>query len=172
MIRIIKSEEHPDYNITPPPGSSLTVSDDEIIQKALVILDSRLKTSEFTTTCPDDTKKYLRLKLQEQEREVFVCLYFDNRHQLIEYEELFYGTIDGASVYPREVVKRALQVNAAALIIAHNHPSGIAEPSQADINITHRIKHALQTVDIRLLDHLIVGGSSVTSLAETGELEP
>jgi len=98
----------------------------------------------------------LSLKLSGQEREVFAVLFLTTKHRLIGYEELFYGTIDGASVYPREVVKRALTLNAAAVIIAHNHPSGDATPSQADKKITIRLKDALALVDIRLLDHFVV----------------
>jgi len=165
---VIKSEESPPYKVEPLPITLSEVAQNQLIDKAIKILDSRLHTTDLTITSPQDTIKYLRLKLQEEEREVFVCLFLNNRHQLIEYEELFKGTIDGASVYPREVVKRALQLNAAALIIAHNHPSGVAEPSQADEQITIRLQKALATVDIRLLDHLIVGGVDTTSLAERG----
>jgi hypothetical protein len=98
------------------------------------------------------------------------CLYLDKRHRLIQFEELFRGTIDGASVHPREIVKLALQRNSAAVIVAHNHPSGIAEPSQADELITQRVKEALALVDIRLLDHIIVGDGASVSLAERGLL--
>jgi DNA repair protein RadC len=104
------------------------------------------------------------------EHEVFCCLYLDKRHRLIHFEELFRGTIDGASVHPREIVKLALQRNAAAIIIAHNHPSGVAEPSQADEMITQRVKDALGLVDIRLLDHIVVGDGVSVSLAERGLL--
>ena len=116
------------------------------------------------------TRQFLQAQLRHEQREVFAVLYLDNQHQLLVYEPLFFGTIDGAAVYPREVVKRALELNASALIIAHNHPSGIAEPSQADIAITRRLREALSLVDIRLLDHCIVAGQQVTSLAERGEL--
>jgi DNA repair protein RadC len=102
--------------------------------------------------------------------ELFCCLYLDNRHRVLQFNEMFRGTIDGTSVYPREVVKEALQVNAAAVILAHNHPSGVAEPSQADERITQRLKAALELVDIRLLDHLIVGDGTTTSLASRGML--
>ena len=115
---------------------------------------------------PDATRQFLKSQLRDKHYEVFAALFLDNRHQVIKFEELFRGTIDGASVYPREVVKKALDYNAAALIIAHNHPSGIAEPSQADEDITHRLKEALSLVDIRLLDHLIVGDAEIISLAE------
>lgn len=119
---------------------------------------------------PKATRDYLSARLRDLEHEVFCCLYLDKRHRLIHFEELFRGTIDGASVHPREVVKQALQRNAAAVIVAHNHPSGIAEPSQADEIITQRVKEALALVDIRLLDHIIVGDGVSVSLAERGLL--
>jgi DNA repair protein RadC len=117
---------------------------------------------------PQATRDYLSAQLRDLEHEVFCCLYLDKRHRLIHFEELFRGTIDGASVHPREVVKMALQRNAAAVIVAHNHPSGVAEPSQADEIITQRVKEALALVDIRLLDHIIVGEGVSVSLAERG----
>ena len=119
---------------------------------------------------PADTEAFLMARLRDLPHEVFCCLYLDNRHRVLEFEELFRGTIDGTSVYPREVVKRALTVNAAAVILAHNHPSGVAEPSQADERITKRIMSALALVDIRLLDHIIVGDGASASLASRGML--
>ena len=119
---------------------------------------------------PADTEAYLRARLRDREHEVFCCLFLDNRHRVLRFAELFRGTIDGTSVYPREVVKEALAENAAAVILAHNHPSGVAEPSQADERITRRLKSALELVDIRLLDHLIVGDGVATSLASRGLL--
>jgi len=116
------------------------------------------------------TKAYLQQQLRAYQHEVFACLFLDNKHRMIAFEELFRGTIDGASVYPREVVKQALVHNAAAVIFSHNHPSGIAEPSQADIAITKRLKSALELVDIRVLDHIIVGDGQTVSLAEIGQL--
>ncbi len=121
-------------------------------------------------TNPRQTGEYLQSRLSTYPQEVFACLFLDTRHRVIEYEELFRGTIDGASVHPREVVKRALAHNAAALILAHNHPSGIAEPSQADRSITQQLKKALAIVDIRLLDHMIVGHGEVFSMAEQGDI--
>jgi DNA repair protein RadC len=119
---------------------------------------------------PRATRDYLSARLRDLEHEVFCCLFLDKRHRLIQFEEMFRGTIDGASVHPREIVKAALQRNCAAVIIAHNHPSGIAEPSQADELITQRVKEALSLVDIRLLDHIIVGDGISVSLAERGVL--
>lgn len=117
---------------------------------------------------PRAARDYLVARLRDREFEVFCCLYLDSRHRLTACEELFRGTVDGASVHPREVVKEALARNATAVILAHNHPSGIAEPSQADEVITTRLRDALALVEIRLLDHLIVGDGHCTSLAEKG----
>ncbi len=119
---------------------------------------------------PAATRVFLVAKLRDLPFEVFCALFLDNRHRLIACDELFRGTIDGASVHPREVVRQALARNAAAVIFAHNHPSGVAEPSQADELITLRLKDALGLVDIRVLDHLIVGDSRCVSLAERGVL--
>ncbi|MEK6750027.1 MAG: DNA repair protein RadC [Pseudomonadota bacterium] len=119
---------------------------------------------------PDDTRRYLTARLRDYPYEVFACLYLDQRHRVIGFEELFRGTLDGAPVYPREVVKRALAHNAGAMIFAHNHPSGVAEPSRADEAVTQRLKNALSLVDIRVLDHIIVGDGSCVSFAERGLL--
>ena len=119
---------------------------------------------------PDDTRAFLQAKMRHLGHELFCCLYLDNRHRVLRFDEMFRGTIDGTSVYPREVVKEALVVNAAAVILAHNHPSGVAEPSQADERITQRLKSALELVDIRLLDHLIIGDGRTTSMASRGLL--
>jgi DNA repair protein RadC len=119
-------------------------------------------------TSPTITRTYLTSRLRGYAHEVFACLFLDNQHRVIEYEELFRGTIDGASVYPREVVKRALGLNTAAVIFAHNHPSGIAEPSEADKHITQRLKQALNLIDVRVLDHFIIGEGTAFSFAEHG----
>jgi len=119
---------------------------------------------------PDDTRNFLISELSGRAYEVFACLFLDNKHRVIKFEELFYGTIDGASVYPREVVRRALQHNAAATILAHNHPSGIADPSNADISITQKLKEALNLIDVRVLDHFVIGDGYSISLAERGLL--
>jgi len=119
---------------------------------------------------PQTTRDYLHMKLRDLPHEVFCCLFLDNRHRVIAFEELFRGTLDGANVHPREVVKRALAHNAAAIIFAHNHPSGVAEPSSADELITRRLKDALSLIDVRVLDHLIVGDSRCESFAERGLL--
>ncbi len=121
-------------------------------------------------TSPEATRAYLSAQLRGYSYEVFACLFLDNKHRIIKLEELFRGTIDGASVYPREVAKRALHHNAAAVIFAHNHPSGIAEPSQADRLITDKLKQALNLFDIRVLDHFIIGDGVPFSFAEHGLL--
>ena len=121
-------------------------------------------------TSSELTRQYLRARLRHYEHEVFACLYLDNQHRVVKLEELFTGTIDGAAVYPREVVKRCLRNNAAAVIFAHNHPSGVAEPSQADIAITTRLTSALNTIDVRVLDHVVVGRNEAVSFAERGLL--
>ena len=119
---------------------------------------------------PEQTRLFLKARLRPYQHEVFACLFLDNRHRVICFEELFGGTIDGASVYPREVVKRALHHNAAAVIFAHNHPSGVAEPSPADRAITQRLREALGLMDVRVLDHLVIGDNEVVSFAERGLL--
>jgi len=117
---------------------------------------------------PEHVRHYLSLQLTGLGHEVFACLFLDNRHRVIEYRELFTGTIDSAAVYPREVVKRCLTSNAAAVIFAHNHPSGVAEPSDTDVRLTRKLVDALALIDVRVLDHLIVGQGVQTSLAERG----
>ncbi len=121
-------------------------------------------------SCPADTFAYLRARLASYPYEVFACLFLDNRHRVMAYEELFRGTIDGASVHPREVVRRALGHNAAAVILAHNHPSGVAEPSQSDEHITRRLREALALIDVRVVDHVVVGDGACVSFAERGLL--
>ncbi|MEX0386919.1 RadC family protein [Spiribacter onubensis] len=121
-------------------------------------------------TGPEDTRRYLVARLRHLPHEIFACLFLDNRHQVIGFEEMFRGTIDAASVYPREVVRRALELNAAAVILAHNHPSGVTEPSHADERMTARLADALATVDIRVLDHFVVGEGRPVSFAERGLL--
>lgn len=117
---------------------------------------------------PEAVREYLTAKLRHEEHEVFGCLFLDTKHRVLAFEALFHGTIDGAMVYPRQVVKRALSHNAAALILCHNHPSGVAEPSQADRQLTKQLKEALALVDVRVLDHIIIGEGAPLSMAECG----
>ena len=126
--------------------------------------------SSSALSAPDFTRRFLLAQLRDRPYEVFCCLFLDNRHRLLSFEELFRGTIDGASVHPREVVRQALLHNAASVIIAHNHPSGVADPSQADEGVTRRVRQALALVDVRLLDHLIVGDGRCYSFSEHGLL--
>lgn len=126
--------------------------------------------SKSVLSNPSDTKQFLKSQLAHQQREVFACLYLDNKHQIIAFEELFFGTIDSASVHPREVVKSTLKHNAAAVIFAHNHPSGNATPSQSDIDITQQLIKALQLIEVRVLDHLVIGSGDAASLAELGHI--
>ncbi len=121
-------------------------------------------------TSPQETRQFLASQLRGYTYEVFCCLFLDNRHRVLRFEELFRGTIDGAAVYPREVVKQALAHNAAAVIFAHNHPSGLTEPSTADRQITEKLKQALALFDIRVLDHFIIGDGRPYSFAEQGLL--
>ena len=146
-------------------------NDDAIIESALKILESRISYTSASPplTSPQASKDYVKLQLATFEHEVFACLFMDNKHRVITFEKLFRGTIDGASVYPREVVKACLSHNAAAVIFAHNHPSGVSEPSKADERITKRLNDALALIDVRVLDHLIVG-EEVISFAERGLL--
>ncbi|NMY88116.1 RadC family protein [Pseudomonas oryzihabitans] len=119
---------------------------------------------------PQQVRDYLKARLRHEPHEIFGCLFLDTRHRVLAFEALFHGTIDGASVYARQVVKRALAHNAAAVILTHNHPSGVAEPSQADRLLTTRLKDALALIDVRVLDHFIVGDGEPLSMAEYGWL--
>lgn len=138
-----------------------------VLEMARRHLGESLKRGEVMSR-PDEVSRFLQSQLRDHPFEVFACLYLDNRHRVIAFRELFRGTIDQASVHPREVVRAALDCNAAAVILAHNHPSGVAEPSRADEELTRRLKQALALVDIRVLDHLIVGDGPCVSLAERG----
>lgn len=140
-----------------------------VIRLALDILAKRHARGQALTN-PNDTMKYLHIKLAEYKNEVFCALFLDNRHRVLSFEELFFGTLNGASVYPRVVVQRCMELNAAAVIFAHNHPSGIAEPSYADKSLTTRLKEALALVDVRVLDHIVIGAEGTTSFAEAGLL--
>jgi DNA repair protein RadC len=117
-----------------------------------------------------DTREYLQAQLRDLRHEVFCCLFLDNRHRVLAFEEMFRGTLNGTAVYPREVVKRALYHNAAAVILVHNHPSGVAEPSRQDELLTARMKDSLEALDVRLLDHFVVGDGEVVSFSERGLL--
>jgi len=148
----------------------LTDEERELIARAIRCLEARYQVSKDALTSPEATRDYLKLRLDGVPYEVFAVLLLDNRHRVLHYVELFRGTVDGASVHPREVVRLVMKNNAAAVILAHNHPSGVAEPSQADLSITRRLKDALALIDVRILDHMIIGEGRGTSLAERGLL--
>ncbi|EEY46402.1 RadC family protein [Vibrio mimicus] len=148
-------------------GEAKFVQLQAVLEMTQRYLGETLKRGDALTS-PQQSKLYLSSILRDRQREAFYILFLDNQHRVIRDEILFEGTIDAASVYPREVVKRALHHNAAAVILAHNHPSGVAEPSQADRRITDRLRDALSLVEIRVLDHFVVGDGEVVSFAERG----
>ena len=148
------------------------LNDDEkqsVVMLAMKVLSIKHRAGRAMSS-PAETRDFLRLRLAEYRNEVFGSLFLDNRNRIIAIRELFQGTIDGASVYPRVVVQQALEVNAAAIVFFHNHPSGVAEPSHADEAITRRLKDALALVDVRVLDHFVVSGGESVSFAESGLL--
>lgn len=142
---------------------------EDIVSKARSLLRERYRRYQALSGA-EDTKAFLVLQLGDFEQEVFACVFLDSQHRVIAFEKLFYGTIDGASVHPRELVKKALSHNAAAVILAHNHPSGVPEPSHADQALTSRLKDALSLIDVRVLDHIIVAGDDSMSFTERGML--
>lgn len=148
---------------TPP-----RTAEDRAIYRALQILDQRMRKRCEVVSSPQSAATIMRLRLARLKSEHFVCLFLDTQHRVIAFEILARGTIDGAAVYPREVVRRALELNAAAVILGHNHPSGIAEPSAADRVLTERLRQALGLIDVRVLDHLVIGDGMPVSFAERG----
>jgi DNA repair protein RadC len=142
---------------------------DEVLQAALRVLTAQMRGSEALSS-PQMVRDFLRIKLGTLEHEVFAVIHLDAQNRVIDYVEMFRGTVSQTSVYPREVVKESLARNSAALILVHNHPSGVAEPSRADEMLTQTLKSALALVDVRVLDHLIVAGSAILSFAERGLL--
>ena len=150
-------------------GAVRQATDEEIINAARARVANKVRRGASLAS-PTAARDYLVLRFGLLQHEVFCVIYLDSRHRVIECQDLFRGTIDGASVHPREVVREALQRNAAACVLVHNHPSGVAEPSPADELITRRLQAALQLVDIRVLDHLIVASGGITSFAESGLL--
>ena len=159
--KAVNSEDSPLYLVD-------SISDDATIQSALAILSARMRAPGAAMNSPQAVKDYLKLSLAEEEREVFMVLFLDTQHRVIVSEQLFHGTLTQTSVFPREVVKRALIHNAGSVIFSHNHPSGITEPSRSDIAITDTLKQALSLVDVKVLDHIIIGGMDSMSFAERG----
>jgi DNA repair protein RadC len=142
---------------------------EQVLEAARQVIEHKMQRGASFCS-PEAVKEYLRIKLAGFEHEVFAVLFLDTRLRLIEYVEMFQGTVDSTEVYPREVVKQALRLNAAAVIVSHNHPAGHPEPSASDRALTQRLKQALALVDVRTLDHIVVAGSTTTSFAERGLL--
>jgi DNA repair protein RadC len=149
---------------------AFTPREENVIRDAIAVIEARYLVRGDHLTSPGMVRDYLRLQLTGCLAEVFSCIWLNSKHQVLAYDELFHGTIDQSSIYPREVVRRALELNAAAVILAHNHPSGSTTPSPADLTITARLQSVLALVDVRLLDHFIVGDGEPLSLAERGLL--
>jgi len=165
----VHSEKPASYETGKPEQNTQTrEQEDIIIEQALAILDTRMFRHGEALISPRDSAAFLKLKLGGYQWEVFGVLFLDNRHRVLAFEEMFRGTLDGASVHPREVVRAALKHNAAAVILSHNHPSGVAEPSAADRNITRQLRDALQLIDVRVLDHLVIGAGELTSMTARG----
>lgn len=148
----------------------LTIVQQRTVDRALDVLGGLYVREDLRATSPDAVKAFCQLNIAHLEYEVFGVLFLDNRHRLLQYQSMFRGTIDGASVHPREVAKAALLTNAAALIFTHNHPSGIVDPSQADRTITARLVDALGLIDVRVLDHIVVTHETTYSFADHGLL--
>ncbi len=164
MSRKAQSIDSPPYIVAPAPDG-----DDAIIAKAIAILESRIRRGPVFES-PAAVKDYARLHLGTMDHEVFSVIFVDAQHRLIAFEQMFRGTLGQTSVYPREVVKRALELNSGAVILAHNHPSGSTEPSRADEYLTQTLKSALALVDVRVLDHVVVSCEGCMSFAERGLL--
>lgn len=174
MPTIIKSEDGASYDVTPfeefdKPRVRTKDEEDFLIWEALMLLQKRVKHSHYLTS-PDEVRNYLVMKYSGEEREIFGMLLLNNQHMIVSWHELFFGTIDGASVYPREVLKLVLKHNAAAVVMFHNHPSGVPTASAADRTLTSKLVAALKLIDVRTLDHVIIGAADVKpfSFAENG----
>jgi DNA repair protein RadC len=163
----VKSETSPTYQLFPAQAPA-AVADNLIIEQAKIILQNRMARATDPLSSPQMVKDHLIMHIALLEHEVFGMLHLDNRHRLIEDEQLFRGTLDGASGYPREVAKSMLAHNSAAVILYHNHPSGVPEPSQADQTLTRRLQDTSRLIDVRVLDHIVVGGTETVSFAERG----
>ncbi len=150
-------------------GEAKYVQLQAVLEMSCRYLGEEMKRGDALTS-PTATRRFLQAKLRDRRQEVFALLLLDNQHRVLHFAELFFGTLDAASVYPREVVQTALKYNAAAVILCHNHPSGVAEPSRADRSLTDRLCAALGLIDVRVLDHLVVGDGETVSFAERGWL--
>lgn len=163
----MNSHDQPNLYVRDGGRRYLPASPDQIVAAARALVDQRIQRGA-ALQAPEAAQALFREKLGGCEREIFAVAFLDTRHRLIEYREMFSGSIDGAEVHPREVVKAALLLNAAALIVGHNHPSGVTEPSAADRAVTTRLKQALGLIDVRLLDHIVVAGHRCQSMAAMG----
>lgn len=148
--------------------AEISAHEQQTIQEAFKILERSLRSPGVSMTNPEQVANYMKLNIAVKPHEVFMVMFLDSQHRLVETQEMFRGTINQASVYPREIVKEALRLNAAACILAHNHPSGIAEPSVTDKEITKKIKQALELIEVTVLDHFVIGGTTHTSFVERG----
>ena len=164
LARLVLEHSEP-LALTEPVQHTLACTR-EIVRRAL----QEAVVSGRTVASPGDVRDYLKLNFAHQQHESFIVLFVDAQHRILACEEMFRGTLTQTAVYPREVVKRSLALNAAAVVLAHNHPSGVAEPSVADSLLTTALRNALEMVDVRVLDHLVVGGNGVVSFAERGLL--
>ena len=160
-------EHRPDGIGTEEYIMALTPYQQTTLRRAEMILAGLVRESDVLSS-PDEVRSLIKCRIGASEHEVFVAIWLDNRHRVIEIVDMFHGTIDSAAVYPREVVKAALKFNAAAVVFAHNHPSFTAEPSDTDVRLTRKLVDGLALIDVRVLDHLVVGGPNITSLAERG----
>lgn len=168
-LRELLAAEQTAFCQAPGLGAAKYAQLQAVLEMSRRHLAERLERGEVLSSSLD-TKNYLQARLRDRPHEVFCALFLDNKHRVLAFEEMFSGTLSGAAVYPRELVKRALRLNAAAVILAHNHPSGVAEPSRADETLTARLKEAFQLVDVRLLDHLVIGDGEIVSFSERGLL--
>ena len=168
VAKVPRKSPHAD----PPPGrgAGLQAHEQAVIDAALAILASRMREPGCVFTAPQAARDYLTLHLAGRLREAFAVLYLDSQHRLLTFEVPFEGTLAQTAVYPREIVRRALELNAAAVILSHNHPSGVSEPSRADETLTQALRNALQLIDVCVLDHIVVGSSGTFSFADRGLL--
>jgi len=161
--------ETPQLYLRETDGQYRPAKHDDVIAAASTILETKLRNGQPISSL-NDIRIFLASRLAGREAEVFSVVFLDNRHCVLEYEEMFYGTLNGCAVYPREVARRALQHNAAAVFFSHNHPAGSSLPSRADEVLTNRLKEALALVDVRVLDHIVIGDGEYVSFAERGLL--
>lgn len=157
-------------NASAAPAMTYTFEEEQLIQQALSVMERSIFQRGPCLACPEHVRDFLHLKLAKESHEIFALIFLDSQHRVLAFEPLFHGTIDAVHVYPRRVLQRAMEHNSAAIILVHNHPSGVTTPSEADIQITAVLKNMLAVVDVRLLDHFIVGQGAPYSFADAGQL--